>query len=97
MHAQANFYLALAETNRPPYMTARITTKRPTLKPGEVMMQLSVRVPRALFERPVLRASIEVAGDVSAPVVTAQMQDDIATALSTQLGVRVHVTADGEG
>lgn len=75
-------------------LKARMTTKLPALAAGEVVVKVNIEVPVALFERPQLQATIVVpASDVSAPVIDAKVQDNIAAALSEQLGIRVEVSA----
>ncbi len=94
MNLDATFYLALSESQRHPYLSARIATKRPSLKAGEVLLELNVSVPRALFKRPSLSASIKVPDNMPSPVITTEVQDGIAAVLSQQLGMRVTVTAE---
>jgi hypothetical protein len=92
----ALFYLALSQSKRFPYLSARITANRPSLRPDEVLLELSVDVPAAMFARPHLRATVKVHGDTPAPVITTEIQDGIAAAVQAQLGLRVHVTAEPE-
>lgn len=96
MQLAATFYLALSESQRHPYLSARIATRRPSLKAGEVLLELNVSVPRGLFKRPALSASVAIPDNMPAPVITTEVQDGIAAALSEQLGMRVHVTAEQE-
>jgi hypothetical protein len=95
--ASANFYLVLRKSQRHPYLAAKIHTGLPKLGAGEVCMQLGISVPDALFKRPQLRASVSIPDNVAPPVIDADVQDNIARVLSEQLGIAVHVTAEGEG
>lgn len=94
MH-KATFYLALSESQRWPYLSARISNRRPALRAGEIAMELTVQVPKALFKRPTLRAEIEIPGDIPEPVITAEVKDGIAATLSEQLGLPVRITVEG--
>lgn len=89
------FHLVLSVKDRGwPDLAARITAKSPTVKPGEIAVKLSVVVPRALFHRPTLRVSVNVpAGDAPA-VIDAAVAENLSAALSQQLGVAVHISAD---
>lgn len=91
----ATFYLALSQSQRWPYLSARVTAKAPSLGPGEIAMELSVSVPAALFRRPTLSASISIPDNLPEPVISAEVQDRIAATLSDQLGVQVHLTVQG--
>lgn len=89
---EATLFLALRTTDRHPYMAARITPKTPKLAAGEVVVELKLKVPRALFQRPTLRASVEIPAGQVPTMITADVQDNIARALSEQLGMRVEIT-----
>ena len=90
------FYLVISVKGKGyPELAARLAVRQPSLRPGEVALQLSVSVPKSLFARPTLHASVTVPADqVSQPVITAEVSENIAAALSQQLGVTVHVSAD---
>ena len=92
----ATFCLALRQSPRYPYLQARISTTRMSLKPGEVMMALDVDVPASLFTRLVLRAAVKVPNGTLAPEITAEVQNGISDAMRAQLGLRVHVTTEPE-
>lgn len=94
--ANASFFLVLRKTQRHPYMGASIHNKLPKLAPGEVVVTLRVDIPDALFSRPQLTAKITVPSDKAPPIITAEVQHDIARVLSERIGLTVNVTADGE-
>lgn len=89
------FYLAISQSKRYGKLNARLTQKQPALRAGEIAMELTVQVPKALFKRPTLRAEIEIPGDIPEPVITAEVKDGIAATLSEQLGLPVRITVEG--
>ena len=73
----------------------RFTKKKPNTKASEIAIKLDIDVPDTLFERPQLEASIVIDDDqVSTPVITADVMDNIAETLSEQMGVKVNITAE---
>ena len=91
----ATFFLVLRNSGRTfPKLAAKLGVRRPTrLAAGEVVVELKIAVPSALFSRPTLRATVEVPAGQVPPVITAEVQDNIARTLSEQLGIVVHVEA----
>jgi len=70
----------------------RVALKPPRLAADEVAMQLTIRVPDALFRRPQLEAAITVPADqVSRPTIDAQVLDNIRAELVRQLGVDLRI------
>ena len=93
---ESTFYLALSLKAKPwKTLGARLAHRKPTLKPGEVAVELRVQVPLAMFQRPTLRAKVVVPDGVPLQqVITAEVQDNIARVLNEQLGLRMEVSAD---
>lgn len=92
----ATFYLALSESTKWPYLSARITQRKPRLEASEILLSLAVDVPSSLFERPALHATVHVPENTQAPTITTEVQDGIAAVLHQQLGLRVVVSAEPE-
>ena len=70
----ATFHLVLKKSGRTfPRLTARLTQRRPNLAAGEVAVELTVVVPAALFERPSLRAKVEVPDGQVPTIITAEV------------------------
>lgn len=88
--ARHTFFLTLRKSPKYPYLTATIKAKRPDAASGEVVLALDVNVPDALFDRPLLRAKIEVP-DLPTSDISAEVMAGISKAISDQLGVRVEV------
>jgi hypothetical protein len=90
------FYLALSPKKVSAYrdaeLSARISTKPPSLNRGEVAMKLVVNVPASLFEAPALRASVTIPeGTVTPHPVDAAVLDNVQELLSARLGLDVQV------
>ena len=86
-----SFYL-IVSCGRYNGLRARLTTKKPSLTPGEVALDLRVSLPETLFKRPQLKASITVPESaVSAPVLDAKVLDNVREVLEQQTGMRVDV------
>ena len=87
--------LALDRVNRyARKLKARLAVRPPKLAAGEVSLSLSISVPRSLFARPALSATITVpACDEPKAVIDADVMDNIAETLTEQLGMRVVVSA----
>lgn len=76
-----------------------VTTRKtkPATRSNEVAVRVHLEIPDTLFERPTLEARVVVPeSDVPGPVVTAEVADNIAEALSEQLGLRVHISSGDE-
>lgn len=86
-----NFYLALSRKGNWG-LKARITRTLPALASGEIALALKIALPDALFQKPSLRASIEVpASAVSAPKIDSIVIDNIKETLQQQLGVNLEI------
>lgn len=74
-------------------LKARLTNKLPALTSGEVPIKLNVSVPDALFKRPQLQAQITIPESaVTAPVVSAEVLDNVKEVLSQTTGLDVQVS-----
>lgn len=99
---ETSFFLVLAAPKELRYKWRKLraqkiiqsTASLPKLNRDEVAIRVNVSVPSALFERPELTVSIEVAGDFPRVEVDADMMDDMAGRVSEILGTPVHVTCD---
>ncbi len=88
------FYLVLSKKERGYGLSGRLTNKAPRLGAGEIVMELNVRVPRALFARPSLRAQLSIPeGTVPGPVISTDVADNIAAVIREQTGLRVEIAA----
>ena len=81
--------------------SARLTTKEPKLGPRERAISLTLDLPDSLWDEPQLEATITVPEDkVSAPMIDAEVVDNIQEVISQQLGVSLEIAvvekADGE-
>lgn len=96
MSYSGDFYLVLsAASHGYKKLNARLAVRKPRLQRGEVAIELNVSVPDTLFDRPILKASVEVPEAAAAQsVITADVMQNIGETLSRQLGIRVEVTAD---
>jgi hypothetical protein len=89
---EATVYLVARPGKWSAELHVRSTTRPPALQAGEVAMAVTVRVPDAMFKRPALKATIEIPADsVSAPVIDAQVVDNIRVELARTLGVDLRV------
>ena len=74
----------------------KATRKRPTTKANEIAFKLSLAVPNQVFEKPQFEATIKVDPKVvSQPVITPDIQDNIAEVIKRQVGVGVTVRVEG--
>ena len=83
-----SFYLAIKKSGRGyGNLSVRVTERQPSLAAGEVAIKTEISLPAGLFERPQLRARIEVAADKIPPFeITAQVRDNIAEIVAQQTG-----------
>ena len=76
--------------------SARMTAKSPSLASNEVAVKLSLNIPDELFTKPQLQASITVpVSSVSAPVIDAEVIDNIQETISKTLGVDLSISVLG--
>lgn len=87
------FYLVLKPGKWPSELKGRLANKLPSLAVGEVPVKIDVNVPDALFKRAQLQAKITIPESaVTAPVVTAEVLDNVREILSQQTGLDVTVS-----
>lgn len=91
---RGDFYLVLRKKGRPlDTIGARITDRKPTLNPGEIVVRLHIDLPDSLFQKPVLEAKITVPGGRLMPLhVDADVAENIADTLKQKLGMDLQVT-----
>ena len=93
---EANFWVKIKAVKRyQGWQRSSITTSiaKPSTKPNEVAIKITLVLPDALFEKPQLTARIEIPNDaVTQPNLSADVQDNIAEALSEQLGINVSIS-----
>ena len=71
----------------------RITKNKPALQGNEIAIRVDLSVPDELFKKPMLQASITMPKDaVSAPVIDADIVDNIQETISKQLGVELTIS-----
>ena len=74
-------------------LSGRLTSKVPSLDADEQAVKISVKVPDALFKRPQLKANIVIPESaVSAPVINAEVLDNVREILSQTTGLDVSVS-----
>lgn len=74
-------------------LNARITKSNTGLSSDERLLQLTVTVPDSLFQQPQLQAKIEVPDTaVNAPVITAEVLNNIQALVSQNLGVNLTIS-----
>lgn len=74
-------------------LSARLSARTPSLAKDEVAIKLNIKVPDGLFKRPQLKASISIPESaVTAPVVSAEVIDNVREVLSQQTGLDVTVS-----
>lgn len=97
---EANFWVKVKAVKRGSFWhkgAVSLTIAKPATSANEVAIKINLQLPDALFDTPQLQASIIVPDNaVTKPVLDAEVQDNIADALSEQLGVNVNVTVDEE-
>lgn len=77
--------------------TVEVRKLKPATKANEVAVKISVEIPDAYFETPELSAKITVPEEaVNKPVITPEVQDNLAVLISEQLGMKVHVSANNK-
>lgn len=89
------FHLVLSRKSRGFHgLAARLTTRAPKCAAGEIPMLITVQVPRALFERPTLQATVALPPEQKlSEKITAKVADNLSKTLSERLGVDLTVTA----
>ena len=76
-----------------PRPSMRVTTKKPKLSPRERAISVTLDLPDSLWDEPQLEATITVPADkVSAPIIDANVMDNIQEVISQQLGVSLEIS-----
>lgn len=90
----AKFYIALSRKKQPSWeLSARLSTKQPSLEAGERLMVLNFTVPAALFSTPQLEANVTVPeSSVSAPVIKIDTINRIQEIVSQEMGVELKIS-----
>lgn len=71
----------------------RISHRQPSLETGEVAIQVNVSLPRVLFQKPILKASVTVPADGLSPaVVEADVINNIEDTIRQNLGIEMTIT-----
>lgn len=78
------------------YPTVRVAKTKVPVAAHEVPIRITLELPRALFLRPALEASIKVPAADHPLIIRPEVQENIASILSEQLGVTVRVTQEPE-
>lgn len=93
---EGEFHLVLSSKGRHfSKLAARLTARPPKCAAGEIPMLITVQVPRALFERPTLQATVTLPPEQKlSEKITANVADNLSRTLSERLGVGVKVTAE---
>ncbi len=88
-----NRYLVIGKRKEHWKTSARLAVKSPSLKSHEIAIALRINIPNELFSKPQLQASIVIPEDsVSAPVIDAQVIDNLQEVVSKQLGVDLSIS-----
>lgn len=97
---ETNFYLIIgARKARYSYDGSKyeigelqVRKNKPKTASNEIAIKVCLDIPDAVFERPQLEASITVADDqISAPIISADVADNIGKVLSEEIGIDVTV------
>jgi hypothetical protein len=90
---KGDFYLVLRRKRGWTWLQARLTSKPPSLAPGERAVKIKVEVPAALFLTPAIEAKVIVPESaVSAPVIKAEVLDNIQQLVEQQLGMKLQIS-----
>lgn len=73
--------------------TVSVKVSPPALQAHEIAIRVNLNIPDQLFEKPQLEASITVPeGAIAAPVIDAEMVDNIEEVVSQTLGVSLSIS-----
>lgn len=82
--------VALVPDGKP---SVRVSKGRPSVEAHEVAILLNLRLPKALFVRPSLSASITVPENSAPLKITPEVQSNIARVIEEQLGIVLKLSA----
>lgn len=86
-----------SERRRGPAYSFRVTKQKPSLRPNEIAIELAISLPKVLFSRPALTATIDIdEADVSSKELSAEMVQNIQKVVRQQLGIDMAVQLVGE-
>jgi len=83
-------YLAIRKVNNWK-ASARITDKKPTLHPDEIVVYLNINVPDALFQKPALRADIIIDEKLVPEQISAEVIDNIKEIVREKVGLTIEL------
>lgn len=85
---EAEVWLVVSQGKRWNKLDVRLAIKQPPLKPGEIPIKATLKLPQAIFKTPQFHAKIEVQDNgTQLPVV--EIQQDLATFAREQLGINL--------
>ncbi|MBI1936696.1 MAG: hypothetical protein HYS25_01085 [Ignavibacteriales bacterium] len=73
-------------------VSARITGKKPYLKPDEISIALTINIPELLFQRPALKAEIIIDEKTAHPQISAEVMNNIKQIVQETLNIKVEIT-----
>lgn len=86
-------WLCASVSGRSPYdLTIRMATKRPTLKPGEVSLEMNIQLPDTIFKSPTYAATIALSEDqVAGARIDAEVIDKVTKAVAEASGLKLEI------
>lgn len=88
----STIYLALTKKGR-----ARVAKKKPTIKPDEICLKVTLDIPDQIFTKPQLEMLLKVdPAKVSSSVITPVIKDNIADIIKQQTGLHIKINIDPE-
>ena len=100
MNLQADFYLVVTYNIRGGYnreLSLRTTKQSPPLKGNEIAIKCRLDLPKSLFERPALSATIKIPDEaVPHQEINMEMTDNIAELIEQNLGITMTIGVDDE-
>lgn len=95
MMYEGSFFLCVKRLHRQNKFKFRVAAKQPNLEAGEVAIHLSVSLPQALFQRPMLRASVIVPADKVTPTtIDASVAHNIAELVRQELDLNMRIVIE---
>lgn len=97
---ESKFYLTIAAERRGSYyrlLTPRTTKGKPNVGKNEITLEIKLKLPKTLFERPQLQATIEIDPEVvSDPAIDADVVNNIVE-LARVEGIELEITVGDDG
>lgn len=69
----------------------RISVNPPALKPNEIKVALNLKIPKAIFKKPSLEATLEIPEGAGMGVITPKIQQQIKDAVYQSVGMELSV------